>query len=297
MIRGEGVPRPQWRQEDLGRYLLTDSKRGAETSQHTNLLRVDTALNVLEQIIIPRLSAPCVNAVIIGPGLEDRPSLKNSLEAPFIAALLDNLGLDYTQLIIDIDQEVLDWIRQSKEIFLWTSIYDRSERIRELWDWYLKMVQGDIRTVERSYPGILNYSRPGNAEDFTYYRVAPLPTSFTTKIGDGQISFYTADIARADIPKGEFNYVLARNVLDKLPPEGQRLGLQIAADTLVSGVFIHINDCETRIYNPLFKMAGGWLTQDSWWLEEVDLSVVEIIENDISADDPRESWEIVLQKI
>lgn len=249
----------------------------------TSFFRGNSSIEVLDTILPEIPHRP--NILLVGLGLDADPLLC-PYEPYKIAAHLEGKKIDYTMTLVDIDEKVIDDVRNREKLFLAYKQFEGKLAVsfeRE-WNAYLSSThqQGELLYEQEEGMNFLSYYEAENAMvPFTSYltdgiAAAYIPRSFRSKLITGEISLLNADIALAHIADtGPYDYADITNVLYQMSEHGQELALANIAWSLRPHGRLLVNDIGGYVGTPVFSRLGGWLDDER--VGQLGLSVEKII--------------------
>lgn len=223
--------------------------------RETYLTRGNRILDVLDRSVIPYslILGLKVRILLVGLGLHE--VFRCSYNPYVVAAHLGGRDIDFEMTLVDIDEEVIENIRNKRHIVIPTHAYDHSvtDRFgyRHTWDKYLM----DTKQL----------GRRRSLDGTEGVRIANVPSVFLKKLESGEISLVHSDIATANLGKTQtFDYVDCQNVLYQLQTDAQQLAFVNMTGALRVGGRMLVDDLARYGY-PVFPRHGGWLDETQIW--------------------------------
>jgi hypothetical protein len=260
----------------------------------TDLFRSDTSIEVLDKIL-PELSTR-PNILLVGLGLSAHPLL--CCYGPYrISGHLENKGFDYAMTLVDVDERIINDIKNRKKIFL--SLNLERDYIRKIfeptWKEYLsdtKQPGGTTSTMEDGLNFNIGSSEIFSENDYLKAGIsfANIPSSFCSKMTNGEINLINDDIADVNLGDSKkFDFVECLNVLYLMSKKKQQLALTNISGVLKDSGRLLLNDLVTSKGNPLFENFGGWVNDEE--LKKLNLEKEDILYQN------RETQKLLLRKI
>lgn len=243
----------------------------------SSFVRGNLSIQLLDRLLPSLSHSPTILLVGLGRSMEP---IVCTYEPFRIAAHLQGKGCDYRMTLVDVDQDVVDEVRNRNTLYMPSRL---NPGTASAWQKYLKDTEQKEREVREHEQGLVLASYLQNTESAFYYDImgkgisaANVTPQFRQKLENGEISLIHSDIAVADIrPTGPYDYVEFTNVLYLMSRQGQQLAMANIAFSLAQEGYLLINDIGGYTGEPLLSRFGGWFDEEK--MAQLGLEVDEVL--------------------